>query len=177
MTTTQLFSGMDVDAKSSSRVLAPPGGGSSNIFGHMQEDTKPAKASKPSDSDVLNQSEAPQPVAASPAHKDIRSRNQRQGPISSTAYNPITGEPIEDPKKREEEEEAEKKAASDSYKDHLAGQPQSSVAAAAAAAPAPAEPSGEFRSTRVSQPPGGRSTKLWWAALQTTGDISATFSV
>lgn len=33
MTTTNVFQGMDSDAKNSSRVLRPPGGGSSNIFG------------------------------------------------------------------------------------------------------------------------------------------------
>jgi len=33
MTTTNMFQGMDTDAKASSRVLRPPGGGSSNIFG------------------------------------------------------------------------------------------------------------------------------------------------
>ncbi|XP_045205617.1 microtubule-associated protein Jupiter-like isoform X3 [Mercenaria mercenaria] len=33
MTTTELYSGYSADGKSSSRVLRPPGGGSSNIFG------------------------------------------------------------------------------------------------------------------------------------------------
>lgn len=40
MTTTNLFQGMDPDAKPSSKVLRPPGGTSSNIFGGY-EDTPP----------------------------------------------------------------------------------------------------------------------------------------
>lgn len=171
MTTTELFSGMDVDAKSSSRVLAPPGGASSNIFGDYQDDSQP-KPKRPIDNDVFNQSSAPQ--TASPAHKDIRSRNQRQ------AYNPITGEPIEDPKQREAEEQQERKEATTSYNNHQAQQnqayPQRQQAdinhqaqqnqaqqnqAPAMAQPGQGENGEQFRSTRVSQPPGGRSTKLW----------------
>jgi len=154
MTTTELFSGMDANAKSSSRVLAPPGGASSNIFGGYQDDTQ-AKPKRPTDNDVFNQASAPQ--AASPAHKDIRSRNQRQ------AYNPITGEPIEDPKQREAEEQQERKEVSDSYNQMQARQNKGNPQQQEQQAPqGQGESQGEqFRSTRVSQPPGGRSTKLW----------------
>ncbi|RUS72173.1 hypothetical protein EGW08_020068 [Elysia chlorotica] len=40
MTTTATFQGMDENAKPSSRVLAPPGGGSSNIFGGYEDDSQ-----------------------------------------------------------------------------------------------------------------------------------------
>jgi len=153
---------MDTEAKSSSRVLAPPGGASSNIFGGYQDDQP--KPKRPIDNDVFNQSSAPQ--NSSPAHKDIRSRNQRQGALPPTAYNPITGEPIEDPKQREAEEQQEKKEASASYNDHQAQQNQAHPQRQqqGMAQPGQGEQHGEqFRSTRVSQPPGGRSTKLWWS--------------
>ncbi|XP_076853271.1 jupiter microtubule associated homolog 2 [Brachyhypopomus gauderio] len=38
MTSTNMFQGLDNSAKTSSRVLRPPGGGSSNIFGSSEDD-------------------------------------------------------------------------------------------------------------------------------------------
>ncbi|KAK5856482.1 hypothetical protein PBY51_008073 [Eleginops maclovinus] len=41
MTSTNMFQGLSAGAKNSSRVLQPPGGGSSNLFGGYEEDTAP----------------------------------------------------------------------------------------------------------------------------------------
>ncbi|XP_036408993.1 jupiter microtubule associated homolog 2 [Megalops cyprinoides] len=48
MTSTNMYQGLDEDAKPSSRVLRPPGGGSSNLFGGCDEEPsvrRPAKSS------------------------------------------------------------------------------------------------------------------------------------
>ncbi|XP_061567645.1 jupiter microtubule associated homolog 2 [Cololabis saira] len=43
MTSTNMFQGLDNGAKPSSRVLQPPGGGSSNLFGGYEEDSAPRR--------------------------------------------------------------------------------------------------------------------------------------
>uniref|UniRef100_A0A3Q3WN22 Uncharacterized protein n=1 Tax=Mola mola TaxID=94237 RepID=A0A3Q3WN22_MOLML len=43
MTSTNMFQGMDTSAKPSSRVLRPPGGGSSNLFGGYEDDAAPSR--------------------------------------------------------------------------------------------------------------------------------------
>merc|ERR1739842_45334 len=95
MSTTTTFQGMDTGAKPSSRVLAPPGGGGSNIFGHYQEEA-PAQRRKETPkgtSDVFNQHAAQGP----PAGQESRSQRSNQ----KIAYNPIAGEPIEPAKPKE----------------------------------------------------------------------------
>jgi len=131
---------MDTEAKPSSRVLAPPGGGSSNIFGGNDEAPVQRKSAAPKpQSDILNQG----PPAPAPA--------QSAKPNPKIAYNPITGQPYDTPKatasneeKPEEKEEEKKQPAAGDTDQKSEG-----------------TNSDNFRSTRVSQPPGGRSTALW----------------
>lgn len=60
MSTTKTFLGLSDEAKPSSRVLQPPGGGGSNIFGDCNE---PSKTAKPYQKTSLFGSEAPAPQA------------------------------------------------------------------------------------------------------------------
>uniref|UniRef100_A0A8C4SQP6 Jupiter microtubule associated homolog 2 n=2 Tax=Erpetoichthys calabaricus TaxID=27687 RepID=A0A8C4SQP6_ERPCA len=46
MTSTNTFQGLDECSKPSSRVLRPPGGGSSNLFGNAEENTSTHKSNK-----------------------------------------------------------------------------------------------------------------------------------
>ncbi|GAA6075996.1 jupiter microtubule associated homolog 1a, partial [Tachysurus ichikawai] len=57
MTTTTTFKGMDPDAKSSSRVLRPPGGGSNISFGTEEE--KPAARKNKMASSIFAEPEDP----------------------------------------------------------------------------------------------------------------------
>lgn len=56
-----MFQGLDTGAKPSSRVLRPPGGGSSNLFGGYEEDTTPRRPNKMASS-VFASAEEPQHV-------------------------------------------------------------------------------------------------------------------
>ncbi|XP_065931048.1 microtubule-associated protein Jupiter isoform X8 [Magallana gigas] len=172
MTTTSTFSGMEKDTKPSSRVLRPPGGGSSNIFGG--EPVQRGNGSRPKSNDIFGTG----PVEPTDEHRgkrrggpsdnsrdnvfggstvqdsgsNTRAENKRRGqdpgrnristynPITgqmyagfedtsdeipfkgkraqltsmgnggqTSAYNPITGEPIESPQKTMEEEEEERR--------------------------------------------------------------------
>lgn len=126
MTTTSTFSGMEKDTKPSSRVLRPPGGGSSNIFGG--EPVQRGNGSRPKSNDIFGTG----PVEPTDEHRgkrrggpsdnsrdnvfggstvqdsgsNTRAENKRRG---QGAYNPITGEPIESPQKTMEEEEEERR--------------------------------------------------------------------
>ncbi|XP_011684190.1 gamma-gliadin [Strongylocentrotus purpuratus] len=79
MTTTIIFSGKE--GKNSSKVLAPPGGKSNNIFGFAEETPAPAQAQRraPSQSPFA-QDAAPKPQDSGPA-KPFR---------PNTTYNPLT---------------------------------------------------------------------------------------
>ncbi|KAM4692329.1 jupiter microtubule associated homolog 1 [Rhinophrynus dorsalis] len=46
MTTTSMFTGLDPEGRSSSRVLRPPGGGSSFVFGASDNKAQPARRHK-----------------------------------------------------------------------------------------------------------------------------------
>ncbi|XP_033885640.2 jupiter microtubule associated homolog 2-like isoform X2 [Acipenser ruthenus] len=59
MTSTNMFQGLDTSAKSSSRVLRPPGGGSSNLFGSAEENASPNRTHKMASS-IFAAPEAPQ---------------------------------------------------------------------------------------------------------------------
>ncbi|KAK1162757.1 hypothetical protein AOXY_G17695 [Acipenser oxyrinchus oxyrinchus] len=59
MTSTNMFQGLDNSAKSSSRVLRPPGGGSSNLFGSAEENASPNRTHKMASS-IFAAPEAPQ---------------------------------------------------------------------------------------------------------------------
>ncbi|XP_033111219.1 jupiter microtubule associated homolog 1-like [Anneissia japonica] len=52
MTSTDIYQGMDVGSKTSSRVLNPPGGRSNNIFGTAEEKSAPARQKPAQSSNV-----------------------------------------------------------------------------------------------------------------------------
>ncbi|CAG5121895.1 unnamed protein product [Candidula unifasciata] len=161
MTTTHTFQGLNTDNKPSSRVLNPPGGSSSNIFG--ASDAQPqARNTARNNSDSSSQS------ASNAAGQVQNTAATNKSRASRNAFNPITGEPYEQPKPKPElqhQDQPQPEKAS-----QPAGQPvQPQQTARQAAAQnrnqsgifgGPQEPQ-EHRSTRVSQPPGGRSTNLW----------------
>ncbi|XP_026870469.2 jupiter microtubule associated homolog 2 isoform X2 [Electrophorus electricus] len=60
MTSTNTFQGLDSSAKTSSRVLRPPGGGSSDIFGGYEEDTGASRRPDKMASTVFAPAEEPQ---------------------------------------------------------------------------------------------------------------------
>ena len=179
MTTTSMYSGLPGGERPSSRVRAPPGGRSNNIFGAPEPapvatENEPKKENVRPISNVFGESAAP---VSTPQHDNVMSKKggsmdnvksilfgadstQQQVNAANvkkkrTGINPITGRRYE-----EEDEEEEKKKA----------------AAAAAAAVAPNAPANEENKQvekeskvekpaagvyKVSQPPGGRSTRLW----------------
>lgn len=87
MTTTKLFQGLGDDAKNSSRVLAPPGGGSSFSFGG---------SSSISFGDQHGSSETAKPAprnVAAPVHTpESKSGGNLKNKVSD--FNPITGLPV-----------------------------------------------------------------------------------
>ena len=178
-----MYSGLPGSERPSSRVRAPPGGRSNNIFGAPEPapvatENAPKKENVRPISNVFGESAAP---VSTPQHDNVVSKKggsmdnvksilfgadstQQQVNAANvkkkrTGINPITGRRYEE----EDEEEEKKKAA----------------AAAAAAAAAPNAPANEenkqveketkvekpaagvHTSSKVLQPPGGRSTRLW----------------
>jgi len=139
MTTTNVFQGMDTDAKNSSRVLRPPGGGSSNIFGAPE----PAPPCEPLPS-LENVAAAGTPTPLKPESKGKIDTDRLFGGGQSTevkirsggnqknqgTYDPLTGKDLTEPKE------------------------QVSVLP-------PREMKAPHTSTRVRQPPGGASSGLW----------------
>ncbi|KAK3099662.1 hypothetical protein FSP39_007658 [Pinctada imbricata] len=108
MTTTDVFQGMSSEAKPSSRVIRPPGGGSSNIFGTNDADDKPQqRRQQPATSNLFGaEDESKDKVGKRQGGPPDNSRanvfggsmvqdntakdNKRRGQVST--YNPITGE-------------------------------------------------------------------------------------
>ncbi|XP_041673154.1 jupiter microtubule associated homolog 2 [Cheilinus undulatus] len=60
MTSTNMFQGLDTGSKPSSRVLRPPGGGSSNLFGGYEEDAGASRRPNKMASSVFAPPEQPQ---------------------------------------------------------------------------------------------------------------------
>lgn len=141
MTTTDVFQGMGDDAKPSSRVLRPPGGGSSNIFGGGEDPLPPCRPVEKGP-DVPA---AGTPTPLKPEGKGVESdRDRLYGGGQCTdvkirsggnqknqgTINPMTGQDLTQPKE------------------------QVSVLP-------PREMKAPHTSTRVRQPPGGASSGLW----------------
>ncbi|BFZ14458.1 hypothetical protein BsWGS_17496 [Bradybaena similaris] len=93
MTTTSTFQGLNTDNKPSSRVLNPPGGSSSNIFG-VSDAQAPARSQDRNNSDSAGHSSSP---TVGPGQQQTAAAAQKSRP-SRNAFNPITGEPYEQPK-------------------------------------------------------------------------------
>ncbi|XP_029914581.1 jupiter microtubule associated homolog 2 isoform X2 [Myripristis murdjan] len=60
MTSTNMFQGLDTGSKPSSRVLRPPGGGSSNLFGGFDEDAAASRRPNKMASTIFAPAEEPQ---------------------------------------------------------------------------------------------------------------------
>ncbi|KAM8824569.1 jupiter microtubule associated homolog 2 [Synchiropus picturatus] len=60
MTSTNMFQGLDTGSKPSSRVLRPPGGGASNVFGGYEDDSASPRRSNKMASKVFAPPEEPQ---------------------------------------------------------------------------------------------------------------------
>ncbi|KAI8799199.1 hematological and neurological expressed 1 protein-like isoform X1 [Biomphalaria glabrata] len=203
MTTTSTFQGMNTDGKPSSRVLNPPGGASSNIFG-FDDSATPQKTPVKNNPDNVNRGnndifhQGNHPVESTPNVRNSNNVNRgsndifNQGagvsaaqPAKSTraprsAYNPITGEAYEQTSTKQEQVTAQKCEEKPSSEKQEAETPGSVKQEAEAADNLKQEALPEVKkqdnggilgsntnkpqdhpSTRVSQPPGGRSTKLW----------------
>ncbi|XP_013885731.1 jupiter microtubule associated homolog 2 [Austrofundulus limnaeus] len=63
MTSTNMFQGLGTDSKPSSRVLRPPGGGSSDLFGGYEDDSAPSRRPNKMASKVFAPPEEPQSVS------------------------------------------------------------------------------------------------------------------
>lgn len=150
MTTTDLYSGYDRDGKPTSRVLRPPGGGSSNIFGNEPDPQQQLRQQEQTPVLDRNQNQS-EPAARQPfqQQEDTRSANKARKP----AYNPITGEEYPDDygKKRSQAVKSEE----EEDKNEETKEEKSTPTATAT-------PGKNVRtSSRVLQPPGGATTQLW----------------
>lgn len=136
MTTTSTQVGISGDEKPTSRVLRPPGGASSNIFGGSDDGPRNAQRQQPISNVFGGEANEP-PQKTKPqqqaTHSNIFGEQQQESPSAPQqkqkpqgAYNPITGEPVGN---------AASNGDGDTKKVHT--------------------------SSRVLNPPGGKSTALW----------------
>ncbi|RNA28786.1 hematological and neurological expressed 1 -like [Brachionus plicatilis] len=142
MTSANFYSGYVID-KPSSKVMNPPGGQSKNIFGFSEEEPK----------NNMRRQEFSHPKATSQSVNEPVNQVQCK---KRTGYNPITGESYDEPAQKPLEAKAEPKP----VEAIVQKEPESK----------PAEnkqqdngyhPRAIHTSSKVSQPPGGASTKLW----------------
>ncbi|PVD35049.1 hypothetical protein C0Q70_06330 [Pomacea canaliculata] len=95
MTTTSTFSGLNEDAKPTSRVLKPPGGGSSNIFGAEASASaaKPkAGTKKPTDSGVFGKTDT-----GHGSDRDNSAGRNRTARDGDDSFNRLFGDPGSSP--------------------------------------------------------------------------------
>ncbi|KAF7652633.1 hypothetical protein LDENG_00094170 [Lucifuga dentata] len=111
MTSTNMFQGLDTASKPSSRVLRPPGGGSSNLFGGLEEDAavsrRPNKMtstifSPPQESqDVPKRSNPPggksSGIFGQPEHPSQAQKPIPPGGPSSNIFGPADSAPVQSP--------------------------------------------------------------------------------
>ncbi|XP_059169338.1 jupiter microtubule associated homolog 1-like isoform X4 [Physella acuta] len=147
MTTTSTFQGMNTDSKPSSRVLNPPGGASSNIFGGYEDNTPAQRTPIKNNPDNVNR-----------GNNDIFHQGElyEQAPKNKPEpYNTgVTSHHAEGDCQVEQES-----VPTTDTKAQASG--QASQQNQGGIFGGGASDSQDHRSTRVSQPPGGRSTKLW----------------
>ncbi|XP_059169336.1 jupiter microtubule associated homolog 2-like isoform X2 [Physella acuta] len=193
MTTTSTFQGMNTDSKPSSRVLNPPGGASSNIFGGYEDNTPAQRTPIKNNPDNVNRGnndifhQGSHPEAVAPHIRNNPDNVNRgssdifnQGPhASASAPNknsraPRSGELYEQAPKNKPEPYNTGVTSHHAEGDCQVEQesvPTTDTKAQASGQASQQNQGGIFgggasdsqdhRSTRVSQPPGGRSTKLW----------------
>jgi hypothetical protein len=173
---TNIFTGFSSD-KPSSRCSNPPGGRSHNLFGcdddqaskskTQQENIRPAVISNvftapPQDANSMKK--VNNRMKSNIFGEDQTRLNENNANKKRAGFNPITGKYYDD----------EQSSASTSQTGQQASNQASSAQAAAAAAPPPTEVKQDeavqqqeqarrpiHTSSKVLQPPGGKSTKLW----------------
>jgi len=159
MTTTNVYQGMDESGKPTSRVLRPPGGGSSFTLGGG-DDTPPRAPVAP-----LPAQPSPAGTATlfKPEQENVEAYRDRLfgggqttevkkkagGNPKNMGFNPITGIPHASPEDKDEKEEKNNNAGG-TY-DPITGKELQE----------PKEQKAPHTSTRVRQPPGGASSGLW----------------
>jgi len=141
MTTTATFVGLDSNNRASSRVLKPPGGGSSISFGDG-EDYFPRK----------NSTASPAPAEESPKSGESSPKEKEAPKSCEEAPKPTESAKSEECPKPAAAAESPKPAAEEPAKESSPKQSNAASTPVAAQQPAP---------QRVRQPPGGFSSKLW----------------
>lgn len=161
---TNFFNGYS-EAKPTSKVLAPPGGRSNNIFGasageEPKQMSAAARAQQQSHifGDVQNTNQPAQQTSVPPQTTPFQQTPSQQTPSQLAnakrrgGFNPITGEAY-DYDKNNENENKEREVVK--QVEPVIQQQQPPVINGAPPV------TGSVASSRVLQPPGGRSTKLW----------------
>jgi len=163
------FSGYSVD-KPTSKVINPPGGRSSNIFGGYDQEAPPVNRNKMTNN-VLNdnsningnQMSEPQAQNYSRCNPDRHKSNDIFGNEQSNhaankprrGYNPITG-------KLYEEEQVDREKSGAQHVLHQQQQADEALQKKHNQAEQSAAPVNNYHSsTKIHQPPGGKSTRLW----------------
>lgn len=168
MTSANFFNGYAPE-KPTSRVLNPPGGRSNNIFGGYEEDTKAKqaqltpqqeaknnKAHQSGDTNIFGAGgKSNNPIFGESNNSQAsKPKNQRSG------FNPITGQSYGD-------EDNDRQKSMDKHEEKVQAKIVSDKAADVATKVADEQQHQQVQSkpvhtsTKVHQPPGGKSTALW----------------
>ncbi|CAE1281654.1 unnamed protein product [Acanthosepion pharaonis] len=157
MTSTEIRQGYN-ESKPSSRVLKPPGGGGSNIFGPAAPSSSTQSKVNRMESNVFKEPESgptPKTSKKEDTHNNLFGEEKTKvkkdfNPATlkgqESTHNPITGSPYG----TNQDASDEKTQTKGYFQDPIANK---GVAAAAEA--------NEISHTRISQPPGGHCHKLW----------------
>ncbi|XP_013378850.1 jupiter microtubule associated homolog 1 isoform X4 [Lingula anatina] len=159
MTSAQYTTGLGNDTKPTSRVLRPPGGGSSNILNPEPEEHANRKVKNYNRSDIFNQCADDKPATV--VVKDYnKSDVLNQSGAGGDAQKPSTAQRKEEGDSDEEAEEASKTAPPPVEAPVRVKGPQhgiNPITGMVIGAPQTTE----RPSTKVHHPPGGKSTALW----------------
>ncbi|XP_046377269.2 jupiter microtubule associated homolog 1-like isoform X2 [Haliotis rufescens] len=179
MTTTSNMCGLKEDEKPSSRVLRPPGGASSDIFGTSTAPTSaPRQQNQRNGSNIFGGPEEPSPSRAQ-ANNSSQSNLFGMEPHvlagkgrNQSKFNPITGEPYEDAVspaaapaapvvKQQQEQQPQPQQPQQTASPSAAASDQSGQGDASLQAGEGKAQPGVHTSSRVLNPPGGVAHKLW----------------
>jgi len=156
MSTTTTYQGISDEAKPSSRVLAPPGGGSSDIFGTGAATAAPAKQSNKMKSSVFS-AEPDEPAQQRRSRPDDKSGQNIFGAPEATSPN----KPAEAKKEEEEDEEEATKENNNQPEAATNYKPKGSTNPITGEAFGNQDSAQKHTSITIKQPPGGRSAGLW----------------
>lgn len=163
MSSANFFTGYSND-KPTSRVMAPPGGRCNNIFGGYEDEPAKSKSQQENIRPISNIFAAPEDTSAKNANKPDRMKSNLFGDDQTKAsnnaqnkkrngINPITGRAYHD----EDQEEERKKAEEPQSKPKSSVKQEEEEAVKSEKAPERKI----HTSSKVLQPPGGKSSKLW----------------